>query len=278
MKKRGFAAFLFLPLLLAACNGSREPRLAAGSEGAASQKEIVCWGDSMTSGMGASRAEVTIGESSVNISYLGYPEILQLLTGMSTYNFGVPGANSEEIAIMQGALEPQKPLTLYSFIDSDIMEQGAEHPGDVLILEMGSNGGWHSYEELIEQYNLMITHSGCDEFIIIGDTDNPDESVDSRAALGDSDSAERAESTYKTPWERALEDAFGKHFINMRRYLIDNGLEVAGIDATREDRAAVLEGKVPVSLRADWTHLNSYGYYVQAVAVYQKGVTLGYWD
>ena len=50
---------------------------------------------------------------------------------------------------------------------------------DILVLQMGSNGGWDSYDELIAQYQAMIEKSGTQCYIIIGDTDNPTEAYDS---------------------------------------------------------------------------------------------------
>ena len=39
---------------------------------------------------------------------------------------------------------------------------------DILILEIGSNGGWGSdYQTLILQYDNIIINSGCDYYIII---------------------------------------------------------------------------------------------------------------
>ena len=63
----------------------------------------------------------------------------------------------------------------------------------------------------------------------------------------------------------------------MRRFLIDNGLKVAGLGETQADRDAASRGCLSRQLRSDWTHLNSYGYFAQALGVYEKGVELGYW-
>ncbi len=50
---------------------------------------------------------------------------------------------------------------------------------DILILEMGSNGGWENdYQQLILQYDNIILNSGCKYYIIVGDTDDPADSAD----------------------------------------------------------------------------------------------------
>lgn len=145
--------------------------------------------------------------------------------------------------------------------------------GDVLVIQMGSNGGWDDYDELIQQYKAMIDNSGTECYIIIGDTDNPDESVDSAYYT---DSSEVG--IDDTLWEAALREAFGEHFINMRVYMIENALSTVGLEPTQEDIDNIDDGRVPESLKHDFTHLNSYGYYAVGVAVYNKGIELGYWS
>ena len=145
--------------------------------------------------------------------------------------------------------------------------------GDVLVIQMGSNGGWDDYDELIQQYKAMIDNSGTECYIIIGDTDNPDESVDSAYYT---DSSEVG--IDDTLWEATLREAFGEHFINMRVYMIENALSTAGLEPTQEDIDNIDDGRVPESLKHDFTHLNSYGYYAVGVAVYNKGIELGYWS
>ena len=145
--------------------------------------------------------------------------------------------------------------------------------GDVLVIQMGSNGGWDDYDELIQQYKAMIDNSGTECYIIIGDTDNPDESVDSAYYT---DSSEVG--IDDTLWEAALREAFGEHFINMRVYMIENALSTAGLEPTQEDIDNIDDGRVPESLKHDFTHHNSYGYYAVGVAVYNKGIELGYWS
>ena len=78
-------------------------------------------------------------------------------------------------------------------------------------------------------------------------------------------------------WETALREAFGEHFINMRAFMIEYGLETAGLEPTEQDLDDLANGRVPEQLKDDYTHFNSYGYYAMGAAVYQKGVELGYW-
>ncbi len=292
------------------------PMMSINIEAPDTNHTIVCWGDSMTEGTGASEAIINTDEGSLDVSGMTYPDILQRLTGMQTYNMGVYGADSEEIAIMQGGLPPQKSLDSYEYLDEEVMSEGqkAQVTADVLVLEIGSNGGWENYEELIAQYQSMLDYTGCENYIIVGDTDDPINSADpitkeeaervaEEAGAGNAGSAEdtnaaatgaaetvevtteaekdavsfRRPGVSETSWERALSEAFGTHFINTRVFILENWVTLTGLEETFEDKEMEEWGNIPSVLRADWTHFNSYGYYVQAVGIYEKGLGLGYW-
>ncbi len=157
-----------------------------------------------------------------------------------------------------------------------ITKASYERKGDILILEIGSNGGWDNYRQLISQYDAMIQNAGCDYYIIVGDTDDPGTSIaDTSQGFCNEDG------TYigvgDTAWEATLSEAYGEHFINMRTYLIENGLKDAGLRATNADYRGFRRGRISKQLRSDWTHFNSYGYYAKGLAIYEKGVELGYW-
>lgn len=305
-------------------------RFYSGS-GGDDMREIVCWGDSMTQGVGADTdadALVSLADGELyDTSAQSYPQVLSQLTGLDTYNFGVAGATSEEIAVMQGGLpwteievaddgdEPEDPAEdataenddlapddgneseaeaaaaaddeggddeadeqgeqVISHIDPEVAEEGEERTGDILVLEIGSNGGWDDdYQVLISQYRAMIDRSGCEDYLILGDTDDPGTSVgDTSQVPFTEDYAPR-----ETSWEAALREAFGDHFINMRVFLIKHGLEISGLTPTAEDVANARLGCISKQLRSDWTHLNAHGYFAKAVAVYQRGIKLGYWS
>ena len=149
---------------------------------------------------------------------------------------------------------------------------------DILLLEIGSNGGWGSdYQTLILQYDNIILNSGCKYYIIVGDTDDPGTSIadDNQEELND-------DGSYigigDTSWEGALREAYGAHFFNTRTYLIQNGLNDCGLDTTSDDLENFKLGNISKQLRSDWTHFNAYGYYAKGKGIYQKGVELGYWS
>lgn len=148
---------------------------------------------------------------------------------------------------------------------------------DILILEMGSNGGWENdYQQLILQYDNIILNSGCKYYIIVGDTDDPADSADGYQGVYDSDG--NYVGIGDTSWEAALRLAYGDHFFNTRTYMIQNGLSDCGLDATTDDLENFKMGNISKQLRYDWTHFNCYGYYSKGIGVYKKGVELGYWS
>ena len=236
-------------------------------------KKIACWGDSLTEGYGAGEAYIETSWGTFDASYLSYPEILEQLSGLRTFNRGVSGATSDEIVAMMLDVEPPEGIEMEHF-SRRVAKRAHKHPGDILVVEMGSNGGWDGdFNTLIEQYYTMISASGCEDYLIIGDTDDPGTSIADTAQ----EPFDYGQGPGKTEWERVLRAEFGDRFINMRRYLILYGLKVCGFEPTEEDEDLARRGCVSPQLRYDWTHLNSYGYYVQARAIYRRGLKLGLW-
>lgn len=256
-------------------------KIASAAEEKSPAAEIVCWGDSLTFGWGAD-GEVDEDDPPTVPSDRSYPKVLERLTGIRTLNYGVPGATSEEIAVMQGGEAPGQALDEYGTIDQRLMLFSRLHKGNVLVLEMGSNGGWgEDYDVLIEQYRSMIEFAGTDKYIIVGDTDDPGTSLADPEQQEFYDGAvewdEDERIHRETDWEAALREAFGEHFLNMRVYLIEHGLEAADLEPDYDDEWMAEEGRVSYQLRTDETHLNADGYYAMAVGIYEKGRELGYW-
>ena len=80
--------------------------------------------------------------------------------------------------------------------------------------------------------------------------------------------------------EAEFKAAFGDHLLIGRKYLIEHGLEINGLEETEEDRERTVKGNISLQLRnpeIDNTHLNEAGYIALAQGVYEKGKELGYW-
>ena len=128
------------------------------------------------------------------------------------------------------------------------------------IIFIRQNGGWNDNpEELIIQIKSILNMDKWNEkYLVLGLTSGTSES---RADL-----------------EIAMESAFGERYINLRKYIVINGLEQQGLGATEEDMNAKKIGSIPPSLLSDEVHFNSSGYKVIGQAVYDRMIKLGYFD
>lgn len=303
----------------------------------------------MMQGAGCNEAYIYSDNGIEDISYFTTPSALQYFTSINTYNFGVGGEDSYQIALRAGGIPIYTDRDIYitdhssaytKFVDENeetiemddysgygyednaypdtvyindvlcyveraddglyisicsdadydsvtemyinawtrvIPKAAYDHRNDILILEMGSNGGWvNDYDELIRQYQNIIDNCYYADYIIVGDTDNPGESADIYQDVYDSNG--NYAGLHATLWEQALYYAFGEHFLNTRLYLMENALSDCGLTPTENDIIDIQTGNLPEQIRADFTHFNSYGYYSKAKAIYLKGIELGYWN
>ena len=79
-------------------------------------------------------------------------------------------------------------------------------------------------------------------------------------------------------FENAMTKEYGDHFINVRKYMLSDGLKDAGLTATKADTDDIQHGLVPTSLRssADPSELNASGYRLLGQLVYDRMDKLGY--
>lgn len=82
------------------------------------------------------------------------------------------------------------------------------------------------------------------------------------------------------PIDSAMLQAFGDRYINLRKYLIEDGLRDAGMVATSQDKASITNGYVPNSFRsnASGADLNGVAYELLGKLVYERMDRLGYLD
>ena len=156
----------------------------------------------------------------------------------------------------------------------------------IMLVNLGINSGWNnisgdtSYStgrptpnDLITQMQLMVEHfqeKGGTKYILAGPS--------SGKFLENLEYLELVKE-----FETLAKNKFGNNFLNLREYLIQNGLTENGLTATEEDTTRIANGLVPKSLLCgnnaeDLTHPNSYGANSQMLAFYNKGVELGYWS
>ena len=126
------------------------------------------------------------------------------------------------------------------------------------IILMGMNDGYETVEELIDQHRALLADKELyaeGYYLVIG--------------LIDSTPAEEAK----------FREAFGDNYLNAREYLVEHGLEAAGIEPTEKDAAAIARGEVPPSLlNPTGRFLKSTGYTVLGQEVFRRIDALGYFD
>ena len=143
----------------------------------------------------------------------------------------------------------------------------------VNVMWIGANGGYYVYDpttwdikdnfrHLIGQYKALIKNGNMGNYIILGlwlPSTNPTSTKEKQLA------------------EDELLRAFGRNFLNIRKYLVDYGLSDLGISPTQEDVTAISLGNIPPSLLRDTVHLTSQAFELVAQQVYKRGQELGYW-
>lgn len=134
-----------------------------------------------------------------------------------------------------------------------------KNSNDILVIFTGSNDNIDVYnvQNIIDIQRQMIEYSGNEKYIIIGLT-----SKDYMSGIEDINNI--------------LMEEYGENFIDIKKYILENGLADVGIQATDQDKIDIENGKIPSSLRVDSIHGNSYFYRVVGQQVYNKIIQLGY--
>ena len=155
-----------------------------------------------------------------------------------------------------------EPGNSVNIADSTIITSNswADYQNYIPIVFMGQNGGWNENpEELIAQIKSILSMDKWnDKYLVLGLTSG---TTESRAVL-----------------ESAMESEFGNQYINLRKYIVQNGLEIVNFEATVADINAINEGAIPLSLLSDPIHFNSLGYKVIGQAIYDRMMKLGYFN
>lgn len=125
------------------------------------------------------------------------------------------------------------------------------------VIFMGTNGGWSSAKELIQQQQMILdVFPENKQFIIIGLTYQhyvEDKELD-----------------------EAMEEHWGEHYLNLREYLSGQGIYDAGLKPSSSDLEQMKQGIVPDIIRTDKVHYKEVGYQVLGKFLYQRMQELGY--
>lgn len=271
-------------------------------------ERIVCWGDSLTCGSGGNGvtypeilAEKT-GLSVYNYGVLG-ETAKQIAIRMGLYRMTVPafvipkdttpvevqllsqgedpimlrlgdvGLNPCEIAGVEGTLSYNYNDGKYYFTRKVAGEEVAVSdgtpvmiaaektidPNDIVILFAGSNDRptKDTVADLIKTEQEIIDYLGSSKYIVVG--------ITSKGMVPEVEEA-----------NKALEEAFGTHFLDIRTYMLTHGLEDAGITPTEQDLADIANGEIPSSLRVDVVHGTADFYTILGEQLYEKMRSNGY--
>ena len=80
--------------------------------------------------------------------------------------------------------------------------------------------------------------------------------------------------------DSAMLQEFGNHYINVRKYLMSDGMTDAGLTVSREEKTQIQQGQVPASFRsnANGADLSGTAYKLIGKLVYDRMESLGYFD
>ena len=132
---------------------------------------------------------------------------------------------------------------------------------------IGTYGTFTNADELVQQTKTLLSRQAKnpERFIVLGLC-----SVD--------------RSTYNTysldVIDTAMMQAFGNRYINVRKYLVEDGLADAGITPTSDDKLRMPQGMVPASFisTSHAIELNGKAYTLIGKLVYDRMESLGYFD
>lgn len=126
---------------------------------------------------------------------------------------------------------------------------------------IGQNGGFKDAADLIAQLKKMITYGKTEKYVVISfhKPNIPMPTIKRMKEMEDS-----------------LSHEFGKQYINLRGYLVEKGLQDAGLTPTTTDRDSIRHEQVPPQLLTDGCHFTPKGYELIAKLVQEKFSELGY--
>lgn len=274
-------------------------------------RRVICWGDSLTEGTGGDgtsypsvledlsgcevknygvyndRASLIAARQGANpqrakdLSYISAEPQKQKVNIVGEngawemwLNFGDAGVNPCYIDGVEGTLSIDPDTGTRYFTRTSAGEAVSVTKGkfetiamrdmrddDILVIWSGSSDGLFAdgnINDIIKYQRSMLEYAHCEDYIIINFT--------AKCNIGDD----------IDEWNRRLEAEYGEHCLDIRSYLMEHGLEDAGIEATPEDIKAMEEGHAPQSLRSDEGHFNAAGYKVIGKQVYKKLLEMGY--
>ena len=144
-----------------------------------------------------------------------------------------------------------------------------EYRDYVHIVWLGTYGDFTTPEKLVKETKLLLSRqaSNPERYLVLGP-------CALRGAWTNADPATL------NGVDSAMMQAFGSHYINVRKYLMTDGLTDAGIIPSKEEQLVIQQGGMPTSFRsnASGADLNGTAYKLIGKLVYERMEALGYFD
>ncbi len=130
---------------------------------------------------------------------------------------------------------------------------------DVLVIFTGTNDSpdRDSIYDVIEYQRGILEYTGCDKYVVVGMT--------CKQVMPDIEKV-----------NEILSEEYAEHFLDIREFMLSEGLEYEGLSPTAQDRQDIANGEIPSSLRNDYVHGNKYFYDILGNKIYEKMQYLGY--
>ncbi len=268
---------------------------------------VLCWGDSLTAGVGGNGVnypDVLSNLSGLSVMNYGVggetTNLISMRQGSTpfyTNSFVIPskkesvkisiidsngndikfkknlGINPVTINGVQGNIQINKDSNEYYFTritegDETIVNDNTQimtnsmqdkKENDILIIFTGTNDkpDTTTIQDVINIQKNMINNANTDRYIIIGLTS-------------------KNYMPQVAEVNQILAQEYGEHFIDIRTYILEHGLEDAEIKATEQDSSDIQNGEIPSSLRSDEVHGTSKFYTIIGKQVFNKILELGY--
>lgn len=144
-----------------------------------------------------------------------------------------------------------------------------EYRDYVHIVWLGTYGDFTTPEKLVNDTKLLLSRqvNNPERYLVLGP-------CALRGAWSNADPATL------NGVDSAMMQAFGSHYVNVRKYLMTDGLTDAGITPSKEEQLVIQQGGMPTSFRsnASGADLNGTAYKLIGKLVYERMEALGYFD
>ncbi|MFT3982804.1 MAG: hypothetical protein QM697_02760 [Lachnospiraceae bacterium] len=164
---------------------------------------------------------LVFGEAGINPCSISGIEGTLSIDSQTGIRYFTRGAAGEAVTV-----ESRSPVLFHAMRD--------KREDDILVIFSGTNDSpdTSNIRDVIAYQRAMIDYAGTENYVIIGMT----------------------RKKYMPQIEavnQLLAEEYGEHFLDVRTYLLQNGLQEAGVTATEQDREDLKNGEIPASLRSD---------------------------